>query len=157
MTAAAQLQSINLRRAIIADARNITECTAAAYARYIPRLGRKPQPMTADYTTMIAEHQVWIAEVEKECWGTLVLIAETTHLLIYSVAVQPANQKSGLGKRLMALAEVEAKRQGYHEIRLYTNQLMAENILYYEALGYSVTGTEDYLGSTRVNMAKLLG
>ena len=152
--AAEPIQQIVLRLATIADADSIATCTEAAYAKYIQRLGRKPQPMTADYASMIAEDQIWIAEMEGTCVGTLVLKAEASYLLIYSVAVQPAIQKLGLGKRLMALAETEAKRQGYSQIRLYTNQLMAENILYYEALGYNVTSKEDFLGSTRVNMAK---
>ena len=32
------------------------------YALYVPRIGRAPAPMTADYETLVAAGDVWIGE-----------------------------------------------------------------------------------------------
>ncbi|MEW5986878.1 MAG: GNAT family N-acetyltransferase [Chloroflexota bacterium] len=145
-----------IRRASLADADIITELTAAAYSRHVPRLGRLPQPMTADYRQMVAEHPIWLLYLGSEPAGVLVLIVEAEALLIYSVAISPPHQKQGLGRRLLAWAEQEARRAGYTLIRLYTNVLMEENVALYRRLGYEETGRESYLGSTLVHMAKPL-
>jgi ribosomal protein S18 acetylase RimI-like enzyme len=60
-------------------------------------------------------------------------------MLIESVAVDPRHQGRGLGRRLMALAEAEARRQGRLAVRLYTNAKMTENIALYARLGYRET------------------
>ena len=47
-----------LRRATLSDVAAIVALTDAAYAKYIPRIGRKPQPMTTDYRPFVNEHSV---------------------------------------------------------------------------------------------------
>ena len=59
--------------------------------------------------------------------GIIVLLPATDYLLLDNIAVSPARQGSGLGRRLLAFAEAEALRRGYAEIRLYTHQTMVEN------------------------------
>jgi predicted transcriptional regulator len=41
------------RKAQAADAASIAGLTEAAYSQYIPLLGRKPQPMMADYEKIV--------------------------------------------------------------------------------------------------------
>jgi hypothetical protein len=53
-------QELTIRRATPADAQSVSEIANLAYARYLPLLGRKPQPMTADHLAMIVDHQVWL-------------------------------------------------------------------------------------------------
>jgi N-acetylglutamate synthase-like GNAT family acetyltransferase len=98
-----------LRKATTADAAAITALTEAAYAKYIPLIGRKPQPMTADYRQMVADHTVWLLEAAEQLAGVLVLIDEPETLLIYSIAIRPDLQGRGLGHRLLSLAENEAR------------------------------------------------
>src|SRR5258705_277481 len=50
----------SFRRADAADSAAIAALTRAAYAHYIPLLGREPQPMTADYDQILATHPVWL-------------------------------------------------------------------------------------------------
>lgn len=148
-----------LRRAALADAAAITRCTRAAYRKYVPRLGREPKPMVADYGRMIAEHQVWIAEAGGLCLGTLTLVPDRDHMLIFSVAVDPGHQGRGLGRQFMGLAEEEARRQGFGEIRLYTNERMTENIAFYARLDYGEDGRrphEEHRDSVLVFMSKSL-
>jgi len=145
-----------IRRASPDDVETIAAITKAAYEKYIPILGRKPQPMTADYRQMIADHSVWLLEIEEKPAGLLVLMFLPDHVLIYSVAIHPSFQKQGLGKVLLAWSEDQARHAGLHLLRLYTNKRMVDNIALYTSLGYKETGREAYLGSILVHMAKRL-
>src|SRR5829696_9230369 len=110
-------QAIAMRKAAPGDATIVSDITDAAYAKYVPLMGRKPQPMTADYQQILAEHPVWIVWVAKRPAGVLVLMHEPETMLIYSVAIAPEYQKRGLGRQLLAWAEAEARQAGYTAIR----------------------------------------
>lgn len=43
------MQALQLRRATAADAANVRALARAAYAKWVPLIGREPIPMTADY------------------------------------------------------------------------------------------------------------
>src|SRR3954467_8547245 len=124
-------QAIAIRKAASGDAAIVASITRAAYAKYVPLMGRKPQPMTADYQRILAEHPVWMLWIDEQPAGVLVLMHEPEDVLIYSVAIAPAYQKRGLGRRLLAWAESEARQAGYAHIRLFTNALMEANIALY--------------------------
>jgi ribosomal protein S18 acetylase RimI-like enzyme len=145
-----------IRKASLEDAEAISALTDAAYAKYIPLIGRKPQPMTADYSKMVVENSIWLLSAENQLVGVLVLIHEPENILIYSVAIKPEYQKQGLGRRLLAWAEQQAIQDGYKSIRLYTNERFEDNILLYHHLGYQETSKEPFLNSTLVHMAKKL-
>ena len=151
----------SLRQATPDDAPAIAALTDAAYAKYIPLIGRKPQPMTADYRRMAAEHPIWLLylgeePVNEQLAGVLVLELEAETVLIYSVAVRPDLQGRGLGHILLEWAEQQARQAGYRKMRLYTNEHFVENIELYTHLGYHETGREDYLGTQLVHMARQL-
>ena len=150
---------IRLRRAGPKDVAAVAACSRAAYAMYETRLGYAPIPATADYAAVLASEQVWLLDDGSGCQGVLVLTPAADHLLVYSVAVAPAHQGLGLGRRLMVHAEAEAKHQGLPEVRLYTNARMTENIAFYAALGYREIGRRphpSWQDSWLVDMAKLV-
>ncbi|MBK9945114.1 MAG: GNAT family N-acetyltransferase [Kouleothrix sp.] len=142
------------RRAGPGDVAVIAAITDAAYSMYVPRLGRQPQPMTADYTQIVVEHPVWLLTAAGAPAGVLVLMREPEALLIYSVALEPRYQGRGLGRELLAWAEHEARAAGYARIRLFTNALMHENIARYNHLGYRETHREPFHELTIVHFAK---
>ena len=144
----------DIRRASADDAATIAAITNDAYAKYVPLMGRNPQPMNADYGQMLAEHPIWLLYVEGQPAGLIVLMHEPEALLIYSVAVHPQHQRLGLGRQLLSWAEEQARQAGYAAIRLYTNALMVENIALYGRLGYAETGREPFGEMTVVHMAK---
>jgi len=146
-----------IRKASPQDAAVVAEITDSAYGIYVPLLGRKPQPMTADHRQMIIENDVWLLEEEGHPLGVLELVHEASCLLIYSVAVRPGHQRRGLGRQLMAWAERQAAQAALPRLRLYTNALMTANIALYARLGYQETEREPYLGSTLVHMAREVG
>ena len=69
------------------------------------------------------------------------------------VAVNPAHQGRGFGRRLLAHGEALAASLGYDEIRLYTNKSFAENVTLYQRLGYVVDREEDFRGGFPVYMS----
>ena len=86
----------------------------------------------------------------------IVLLPGANHLLLDNIAVSPARQGLGLGRRLLAFAEAEALRRGYHEIRLYTHKTMVENQRLYASIGYEEMGRGTQAGYDRVFMRKQL-
>lgn len=138
------------------DADGFAQCVAAAYRVYIPRMGQPPGPMLADYAEEIARHQVWVAEVNGEIIGGLVLIPYDDHLLLDNIAVHPTYQGQGVGHTLLELADAEAMLQGYSELRLYTHVMMTENIALYTRMGWIETHRGEQNGYERVFMRKLL-
>ncbi|MFN8440798.1 MAG: GNAT family N-acetyltransferase [Caldilineaceae bacterium] len=145
-----------IRLATEDDVAAIVALTDAAYRKFLPRLGRKPQPMTTDYQQFIKQHSMWLLEIDQRLVGVLALKHEIDSLLIYSVAIDPTEQKRGYGRLLLAHAEDEAKQAGYRSVRLYTNVLMEENIALYKRIGYQETRREVLSDRTIVHMSKQL-
>ncbi len=147
---------LELRSARAEDATAITECVAAAYRHYIDRIGKTPGPMLDDYREVIQQHRVIVVTDGANIVGVLVLIRQTQGLLLDNVAVHPAYQGRGLGRKLTALAEEEAQRLGLTAVMLYTNERMTENIELYKRLGYMETERKTEQGYQRVYMRKEL-
>ena len=131
-----------LRRAVPADAVAVQELTRKAYAQWVPVIGREPMPMKADYNAALREHLVDLFYVEGRLAALIETIPQADHLLIENVAVLPALQGRGLGRRLMAHAEALAISLELPEMRLYTNKHFATNIRLYLAVGYRVGSRE---------------
>jgi molybdopterin-guanine dinucleotide biosynthesis protein A len=149
--------SLRFRRAVAADAARIEAMSHAAYQTFVQRIGRRPEPLTVAYADVLRSGEAWIAEDESgELLGVLILKRASDHLLIWSVAVAPALQRSGIGRRLLALAEREALRSGVPEMRLYTNEKMTENIALYERHGYGIARREVREDRVIIHMSKKL-
>ena len=147
---------VELRQAMATDAAAIRELTRAAYAKWVPLIGREPKPMTADYDAAVQKHRFDLLYADGTLAALIETIHETDHLLVENVAVSPAFQGRGFGRRLMAHAETLAEAAGYVEIRLYTNQRFAENIALYRKLGYRVDREEVLAVGTVTHMSKKL-
>ncbi len=127
------------RRALAGDAPALLALVRAAYAKWVPLIGREPKPMTADYDKAVREHLVFVVEAPGRLDAAIELIPAADHLLVENVAVAPAAQGRGLGTQLMDVAERVARDLGLKELRLYTNAQFAQNIAMYEKLGYAIT------------------
>ena len=145
-----------IRAATAADVPAIADIVEQAYRHYIARMGKPPRPMLDDYAARVLEGVVSVLEEDAAIAGIIVLLPATNYLLLDNVAVSPARQGLGLGRRLLAFAEAEALRRGYHEIRLYTHQTMVENQRLYKSIGYEETGRGTKAGYDRVFMRKRL-
>ena len=147
-------EHLQIRRAGPADAAAVRALTRAAYARWIPLIGREPTPMTADYERAVQEHLVDLAYLDGDLVALIETVALDQHLLVENVAVAPELQGRGLGRRLLAHAEDLAASLGLGEIRLYTNALFTTNIELYRRLGYAVDREEPFWGGVKVHLRK---
>ena len=145
-----------MRRAGPSDAPAIRELTRAAYAKWVPLIGREPKPMGADYEASVRAHRFDLLYRDGELAALVETIVEPDHLLIENLAVSPACQRLGLGRKLMAHVESLAASLGFAEVRLYTNKLFAENVAFYAKLGYRVYREEEFRGGIAVHMSKAI-
>ncbi len=143
-----------MRRATIADTAALQAVVAAAYRHYVPRIGRPPAPMTADYARAVRDDEVWVAVRDDTIAGMIALVRKPDHLLVQNLAVLPSAQGGGLGTRLLEVAEERARRYGLPELRLYTNEAMTENLAYYPRRGYTETHRAEQDGFHRVLFTK---
>jgi ribosomal protein S18 acetylase RimI-like enzyme len=147
---------IHIRVANPNDRATIEAIVQAAYAHYVPRIGREPAPMTDDYGARIGARQAYVIENDGAVRGVAVLVPESDGMLLDNIAVDPASQGSGLGRALLAFAEAMARQKNMAAIRLYTNAAMTENIALYGRIGYGETHRDGEDGFRRVYMRKAL-
>jgi ribosomal protein S18 acetylase RimI-like enzyme len=126
----------------------------AAYAKWVPVIGREPLPMTADYERAIREHQVDLLHADGQLVGLIEMILRSDHLFIENVAVLPERQGEGFGRLLLAEAERIALRRSLPKIRLLTNGAFKSNIALYRAIGYRIDREQAFMGGTTVFMSK---
>jgi ribosomal protein S18 acetylase RimI-like enzyme len=150
------MEEPQIRVATAADVPAIEEIVNQAYRHYVARIGKPPGPMLEDYAARVSEGAAWVLEDRAATVAIIVLKPEPDYLLLDNIAVSPARQGLGLGRRLLAFAEDEALRRGCCEIRLYTHQTMAENQRLYASIGYEETGRGNEAGYDRVFMRKPL-
>ncbi len=134
----------------------IAETIAAAFSRYIPRLGRVPLPMIADHAAMVAAGEVHVLEEAGERLGLIVQRPASDHLYVDILAVLPAAQHRGVGRRLLAFAESEALRLSLPALRLFTGARMTENLRFYPLAGFRETGRHVEKGVEQVDFEKRL-
>lgn len=125
-----------IRRGRDEDRDAILACVRAAYAKYVPRMGKEPAPMLADYATLIAAGVVHVIADDPGVRGVVVCFPKDGYFFLENIAIDPPSQGGGFGRALMAFVEREARAAGRDEIRLYTHARMVENLAYYPKLGY---------------------
>ncbi len=145
---------MRIRPADAADLPAVERIMREAYTKYIARIGKPPGPMLDDYPAHVRAHRAWVAEHDGAVAGVIVLLPEDDYLLLDNVAVDPAHAGRGFGRALMDFAEAEARRRGYGELRLYTHQMMTENVAMYHYLGWQETGRGEQAGYARVFFRK---
>jgi len=144
------------RRATADDATALNALARAAYAIYVPVIGREPQPMATDWQTLFASQEIWIVDGPSGPIASLALKVEPDHVVVWSVAVLPEHQHKGLGRRLLGFAETHSRSLRRPEIRLFTNAKVVRNIALYRSLGYVETRREGLLDRVIVHMSKRL-
>lgn len=144
-------QDWHIRKAVSSDTDPLAVCIRAAYAPYTDRISDLPD-VAGGLDDAISDDQVWVAVENGAVVAGLVLVAGNDAMKLANVAVHPDHGGKGLGRTLIVLAEREARRQGFGEMRLNTHVAMPENVRLYAHLGWEEVARE---GNT-VSMRKLL-
>ena len=149
-------EAIKIRQADVGDADVIRALTRAAYGKWVAVIGHEPLPMSADYQEALKNHRFDLLFLDEKLAALIETISHDDHLLIENVAVSPSCQGQGLGRILLDHAEHLAGSLGYSEIKLYTNKLFAENLSFYDHLGYRVEREEKTMNGICVHMNKFI-
>ncbi|WP_224705558.1 GNAT family N-acetyltransferase [Devosia aquimaris] len=144
------------RQATASDAPAITALVRAAYARWVPLIGREPMPMRVDYAEALTRHRIDLLVVDDGLVGLIETLQHPDHLWIENIAVEPQCQGRGHGRMLLAHAEQRAREAGCGELRLLTNAAFASNVALYERTGFHVGRSEPFMGGTTLYLSKRL-
>jgi len=121
-------ETFSIRPAIPADHDAVVACIEASFSKWVPIMGgMKPLALTADYHEHIANGATYVLESEQGAVAGLL------------ISVNPAYQKHGLGRRLLAFTEGKAREIGLDKITLVTNEKMVANQDYYKKNGFVET------------------
>ena len=139
-----------MRKATLRDLTAIKQIATAAYEKYVPRMGKKPAPMIADFAPQIKAETIYVDCDEREVQGFVVFYPRGDHVHLENLAVCPEAQGQGIGTRLVRFVEDAAVHDGFNIIELYTNEKMMENFAFYRHLGYQEIGRREEDGFNRV-------
>ncbi|MBV8794861.1 MAG: GNAT family N-acetyltransferase, partial [Hyphomicrobiales bacterium] len=81
--------NVEIRPAVLEDAAGIRALTRAAYAKWVPLIGREPLPMQADYERAVVEHTIDLLNVDGALAGLIETMLQPDHLWIENIAVAP--------------------------------------------------------------------
>lgn len=133
----------------------IENCAQRAFAPLAARMGQRPAPMDADYAALISRQCVWLfVSAGAHSRGFLVCYPDRNTMMLETVAVHPDAQGTGVGGRLIAFCEAQAKQRGLSAVQLYTHVLMVENHALYRHSGYVETARRTEDGFERVFFEK---
>lgn len=150
------MPKVELRRATLDERPAIEALQRKAYARNRELLGVEPLPLMADYDEIMRTMETWVADGEKGIEGALILEPHPDHMLIWSIATDPAAQSRGLGHTLLKAAEDRARDLGVDVMRLYTGTVLKHLVAWYGRNGYDVTTVEQLPDRSVTHMAKKL-
>ena len=146
-----------LTQAKAGDEAALARLIESAFVKYVQALGRDwpgPYPWLPQ---AIGEGRVlWIDGTK----GCAVIDRDGDAFKIDQIAIDPAHQGRGTGRRAMTALEELATRAGFSRITLHTAQVHTNLVAFYSSLGYRVTdlrppatGKDDVL---RIHMTKIL-
>ncbi|MBD9667125.1 GNAT family N-acetyltransferase [Variovorax sp. VRV01] len=148
--------SLQFRRAGEKDAAAVGLLTRAAYAKWVPVIGREPLPMKADYESAVREHLVDLLEVDGKLAALVEMIPEPDWLLIENLAVAPTFQRRGYARILLERARDTGLALRLKGLRLFTNKLFESNVDLYLRHGFAIDREEPFMDGVTVYMSKLL-
>ena len=147
-------KDFQLRRGTTEDIDLIRDFTRAAYAKWIPLIGREPLPMAADYETAIREHRFDLLYKEDALAALIETITRSDHLHIQNLCVSPEFQRLGLGSQLLNYAQDLAVEEKRDRLRLDTNKRFTGNVDLYLRHGFKIDWEKPVDGGFHIHMVK---
>jgi GNAT superfamily N-acetyltransferase len=145
--------NLALRRATRADLDAVVAIQHAAYARNRELLGVEPLPLMTDYEAIFRDYEIWVT-ASGPVEGVLILKGRADDLLIWSIATDTTRQKSGLGRAMLAAAELRARELGLDTMRLYTGTVLEHLVAWYARNGYELERIEQLSDRSLTHMIK---
>lgn len=145
-----------VKRATARDVDAIRALTRNAYKKWIPRIGREPLPMSADYETVITQHRFDLLYKNETLAALIETIEREDYLHIQNLCVSPDFQRLGLGGKLLNFAQDMAAAKNLPELQLDTNSFFTGNVDLYLRNGFRVDWEKPMDVGIHVHMSKRL-
>lgn len=154
---------VAIRIALPADAEAIAEMLRAAFTPFENLYTAEAFAATTPDAEKIRarfdeEGAIWTAWKDAGTVGTVSVVDKGERLYIRSMAVLPAAQGFGVGRRLLETVENYAARNGFEKLFLYTVPFLHGAIRLYETSGFrrGALETEGFFGTPWFEMEKKL-
>jgi ribosomal protein S18 acetylase RimI-like enzyme len=134
---------IDVRPATVADRAVVVKVLQRAFADYDGQLQPPPGALGETEASVRAHLKKWsiaLAFIAGEPVGAMFIERKDGALFLSRVSVVPEKRGSGITARMVALAEVEARREGAHSLTLRVREVLAQNIALFQRLGFRETG-----------------
>ena len=141
------------RKAKLEDHKIIMAIAQKAYEKYIERMGKEPAPMRP---VIQKEDMVFICEDNKQVIAFAILVKINDQIILDSIAVDTPHQKKGIGNNFIKFIEQYLIKQKVNKYQLYTNEMMFENIDWYQKIGYKIFKKVTEKGFNRIYFEKEL-
>ncbi|MBN8920312.1 MAG: GNAT family N-acetyltransferase [Rhizobiales bacterium] len=145
-----------MRKVTLADRPAVEAHMIAAFTPNKLIMGFEPLPVLADYGDILATHEAYVVERGDAIEGALILLPRADDLYVWGIATAPSLQRSGIGNRMLAAAEIRARALGRSRMRLRTGEKMVANVTWYQRHGFTIESVEDIGGRRVVHMVKTL-
>jgi len=96
---AVQISKWRIRTAKASESSALSECIDAAYSIYASRVIGLPA-VSEGISNDIENHRVWVAVIDQDIVGGIILIPHDESLLLANIAVHPESSGLGLGRAL---------------------------------------------------------
>ena len=140
----AESNPVSLGPARMEEAEAIAALIRRAFAQYRGRIQPEASALreSADSVRSAMEtDRVVVARREGRIIGCIAIQQRADLAVARRLAVDPAERRRGVGGALMAEAEVLARGLGFARLRVETRLALAENRMFFKALGF-VEGTQ---------------
>lgn len=148
------MEQLRIKIAKSTDVLAIENIIQQAYHKYIAIMPKKPAPLLVDYSEVVEGGSTFIGMQGDKAVAVMVLKEHEEFMMINNLAVAPAYQGKGWGKAMLQLGEILANKRGKAQTQLYTNEIMEENIAFYQKAGYQISANREEEGYNRVCFKK---
>jgi ribosomal protein S18 acetylase RimI-like enzyme len=148
--------AFKIRRGKLRDLRTIRRLVDTVYDPLNESIGIPDEYPQPKFWWLILDRRLWVLEDQKELVGLIGLQDNSVQLVVFLLTVRPDTQRRGIGRALIAFAEAEARKRGLIGLLLHTPEKLTNAIEFYQRLGFSDVGRENFYGHTFVIFAKRL-
>jgi len=138
-----------------AEVHRLTQLAFGVYTWLTPPTGATKETED-DVRRDLAAHGGAVARLNGVGVGALRFVVEPHHLHVRRVAVDPAYQGRGIGRRLMEWVHAHAAGRGFAEVRLGVRSQLPGNRIFYEKLGYRTLREHRFPGSREVHWYEMV-
>ncbi len=148
------MEKLRIKIARSTDVLAIENIIQQAYHKYVAIMPKEPAPLLENYSEVVQGGSTFIGMQGEEAVAVMVLKEHEEFMLINNLAVAPDYQGKGWGKAMLQLGEVLANKRGKMQTQLYTNEMMADNVSFYQNAGYQISDNRSEDGYSRVYFTK---